>query len=90
MVKSKSSSSTVKIAVLGGDGRFRLPEFLDGAYTLFKSTRYGGNGEARRLEAGLRSGSFDKVILMVRWNSHSVTRHIKRLCKQLGVPVEVR
>lgn len=79
-----------RVAVLGGDGRFRLPELLDGVYTLFKSARDGGNSEARRLEAGLRAGSFDKVILLVRWNSHSATRRIRRLCKQLGVAVELR
>ncbi len=78
-----------RVAVLGGDGRFTLPDLEGGEYVHFKSCRYGGNGPLKRLAASLRQGSFDRVVLMIRWNSHSATEKIRALCKQLEIPVEV-
>lgn len=79
-----------RVAVLGGDGRFR-PETLNGCEVrVFLGRRYGGNGELRRLERSLRSGRIDRVLILARWNGHSATTLVIRLCRALGIPVEVR
>jgi len=78
-----------RVAVLGGDGRLR-PGLVDAPdVVMFRSARDGGNGPARRLEAALRTGSFGTLIILARWNSHSTTRNLRRLCVRLGVKVEV-
>jgi hypothetical protein len=83
------TSRRLRVAVLGGDGRFspaRLPEC---DLRLFKARRYGGNGELRRLEATLRSGTIDKLVILSKWNAHCVTDPIRKLCRRRGIPVEV-
>lgn len=81
--------ATHPVAVLGGDGRVR-PGLVDAPKVeVFKSPRDGGNRDSRRLEAALRAGSFGTLILLTRWNSHSITQKMRRLCKQLGVTVVV-
>ena len=76
-----------RVAILGGDGRNRpgLVEAPD--IVLFRSPRDGGRGEARRLEKALKSGTIGTVVVLVRWNSHSTTRKIRKLCARLGVRV---
>lgn len=78
-----------RVAVIGGDGR--NPErWRDlGEIRTFCSPRDGGNGEQRRLLSALRAGSFDRVVILTRWNSHSATRQIRKLCRELGVPVQL-
>ena len=53
----------------------------------FQARRFGGNGELRRLETALRSGTIDRVVILARWNGHSATTKVRRLCKSRGVPV---
>lgn len=74
-----------RLAVLGGDGRIagRLP--AGNRFRVFRGRRYGGNGELRRLEAALRSGSIDRLIILARWNGHSSTTRALRLCRRYGV-----
>lgn len=79
-----------RVAVLGGDGRFDHGSVPGARVRVFQSSRYGGNGPARRLERSIRSGGVDMVIVLARWNGHSQVNHLRRLCRQLGVPVEVR
>ena len=78
-----------RVAILGGDGRFRDPDLDLCTLSIFRARRYGGNGELRRLEAALACRSFDRVIILARWNGHSATRHALRLCRRLGIPFEV-
>jgi hypothetical protein len=78
-----------RIAVLGGDGRVRPGLCAEGEVVTFRSPKDGGNGDVRRLEAGLRAGSYTKLVILSRWNSHVITRKIRRLCKRLGVAVVV-
>ena len=77
------------LAVLGGDGRFRPDGFPDHEVRIFRGRRFGGNGELRRLEQSLRSGGIDRLLLLARWNSHSATGRVLRLCRLLGVPFEI-
>lgn len=78
-----------RVAVVGGDGRFR-PEALPGCRVrVFQARRYGGNGPLRSLESAIRSGGVDQVLILARWNGHSATRRVLRLCRQLRVPVEI-
>lgn len=79
--------ATHRVAVLGGDGRLRPGLVEAPEVVVFKSPRDGGNGDARRLEASLRAGSFGTLIVLTRWNSHSTTQKLRRLCKALGVIV---
>jgi hypothetical protein len=85
MDRSRSTPSR-NVAVVGGRG---------GADTERAGTRvrhYGspkdvGHGELVRLEHALRSGGIDQVVLRTRWNAHTVTARIRRLCRVLGIPV---
>ena len=82
--------SQPRVAVLGGDGRFR-PEKLPGCRVrLYRGCRYGGNGELRRLEQALKAGTIDRLIVLARWNSHSVTSRALRLCRRLQIPVQIQ
>ena len=77
-----------RVAVYGGDGRqeehFQLPNAV-----FFQSSRFGGNGELRRFEHALRAGRIGEVIILRKWNGHSGTTKVRRLCRQLGVPCRV-
>lgn len=59
-----------------------------GRVRYFGSAHDVGRGELVRLEQALRAGGIDRVIIRTRWNSHSVTTRIRRVCRSLGVPVE--
>lgn len=78
-----------RVAVLGGDGRFRADDLLNCHVRVFPARRYGGNGPVRRLEQALRAGGFDRVLVLARWNGHSATGRVLRLCRQLGIPFRV-
>lgn len=76
-----------RVAVIGGDGRLS-PRLVDAPeIAVYRSPRCGGNGDARRLEKALRKGSFGVLIVLTRWNSHSTTQKLSRLCKKLGVKI---
>ncbi len=75
-----------RIAVLGGDGR-QSRHFSDGV-RFYKSNRTAGNGELRRLEKAIRSGSIDLVIILARWCGHSASQHIRRLCRSQDIEVQ--
>ena len=81
--------SECRVAVLGGDARQvnRWTGFKESLF--FMARRDGGNGELRRLSASLRTKSIDLMIILARWNSHSATKQILRLCRTLGVRVVV-
>ena len=83
------STPRARVAVLGGDGRphAHVPTGCEVRY--FAAAGDGGNGEARRLASALRAGTVDQVIILTRWNSHEVTRRIRRICKQQQIPVTV-
>jgi hypothetical protein len=55
----------------------------------FLSTRYGGEGEIRALEQALKRGRISRVLILARWNGHSATERILKLCRTLDVPFEV-
>ncbi len=88
-MSSKHASSSLRIAILGGDHRQarRAPAGADVRY--FQARRDGGNGELRRLLAALAAGSIDTVVILARWNAHCVTGRVRAVCKRLGVRVIV-
>jgi len=55
----------------------------------YRAPRNGGNGELRVLDAALRAGTFGRESILARWNNHADTRAIRRVCKRLGISVEV-
>lgn len=83
----------LQIAILGGDGRLptkverELPDHARLRH--FASPHDGGTGDARDLEQAIQHGGVDQVWILARWNSHSVTRCIRRLCRRLGIPVKI-
>lgn len=54
----------------------------------FRAAQDGGNGELRRVMSALRSGRYDRVIILARWNGHGATVAIRRLCRKHGIPCE--
>lgn len=78
-----------RVAVFGGDGRPR-PGLVDAPEIVtYPSAGYGGNGAVRRLEAALRAGTIGTLVILSRWNGHSATRKLRRLCKQLGIRIVI-
>ncbi len=75
------------VAVLGGDGR-PVSGVPRGA-RIFRAQGSAGNGELRRLLRALRSGSIAKLIILARWNAHSATAAVTRLCRQRGILIEM-
>lgn len=78
---------TRRVAVLGGDARQEGRWSDLGIPVYFQARRFGGNGELRRLESALRAGAIDHVVILARWNGHSATTKVRRLCRSRGVPV---
>jgi len=78
-----------RVAVLGGDGRISASRWPQSDVRVFLARRYGGNGELRRLERALKAGTVDLLVVLARWNSHSATTRALRLCRRLGIRVEV-
>jgi len=79
-----------RIAVLGGDGRHTVKVEGPARIRVYRSPRDGGNGDLRRLTDALKAGGVDQVVILARFNSHSATTPIRRLCRRLGVPVDTR
>ncbi|TAK27426.1 MAG: hypothetical protein EPO40_17560 [Myxococcaceae bacterium] len=76
-----------RLAVVGGLGDARAQDAAK-RVRYFGSARDVGRGELVRLERALRAGGIDPVIIRTRWNGHSVTVRIRRVCRTLGIPVE--
>lgn len=85
---SNKSQPRKRIAVFGGDGRRHPYAESQGDVRYFPSPGNGGNGGVKRLEESLKSGGIELVLVLTRWNGHSATKRIRRLCAQLGVPFE--
>mgnify|MGYP003375270772 CR=1 FL=1 len=85
---ASQSQSRRRIAVFGGDGRPHPYAESQGDVRYFQSPGNGGNGGVKQLEASLRAGGIDLVLVLTRWNGHSATKSIRRLCSQLGVPIQ--
>ena len=88
-VRTSPAGPVLTFAILGGDGRFGRQDVPGCVLRTFEGGRSGGNGELRRFERALKAGSFDRVIVLARWNGHSVTRRALRLCRRLGIPFTV-
>lgn len=82
-----------RVAVCGGDGRLpgRVLRSFGAADELvvFPSPGDAGNAGPRRLAAAIGAGAIDEVVILARWNAHSVTRQVRRLCSARGVPVRI-
>lgn len=76
-----------RVAILGGDARQEGRWLELGTPVYFQARRFGGNGELRRLERALRAGTIDHVVILIRWNGHSATEKVRRLCRSRRVPV---
>ena len=76
-----------RLAIVGGLGD-PPPGCATGRARYLGSAHDVGRGELVRLEQALRAGGIDRVIIRTRWNSHTATARIRRVCRTLGVPVE--
>jgi hypothetical protein len=54
---------------------------------VFGSPRDTGVGDFKRLEAAIKAGSIDEVYMPVRWNGHTTTKNVAKLCRDRGIPV---
>lgn len=79
----------VRLAVLGGDGRYQPQPVPGQEVRIYRARRYGGNGELRRLEQALRGGGIDRLLVLARWNGHSAVGRVLRICRHLRVPFEI-
>jgi hypothetical protein len=78
-----------RVAILGGDGRNAERWAGLGEYEVYLSRDAGGNGEFRRLEAAVRSGTIRRVVVLARFNGHSGLARLRLICKERGVSFEV-
>lgn len=78
-----------RVAILGGDGRQSDRWAAWGETVHFQARGDGGNSELRRLLSALRSGKIGLVVILARWNGHSATAAVRKLCKKHGIRVEV-
>ena len=79
-----------RVAVFGGDGR--LPSKIREKsctqnINIYRSCKNSGVKEQRRLEASIKAGSFGLIMILTRWNCHSATKRIRKLCRKRGVKV---
>ncbi len=79
-----------RVAVLGGDGRHTVDAGPEARVRIYRSPRDGGTGDVRRLLDSIRAGGVDRVVILVRFNSHSATDSVRRACKRAGVPVAIK
>jgi hypothetical protein len=77
------------VAVVGGDGRRPKPDLTAVEIQSFPSSKYGGNGRHQNTLAAIRSGSFELVLMLVRWLGHSDSRAIALACHAAGIPCRV-
>ena len=80
-------SRPLRVAVVGGLGHAPTGDYHQTRY--YGSPRDRGRGELVRLEQALRAGGIDRVVIRTRWNSHSATTRIRRVCRALGIPCEL-
>jgi hypothetical protein len=85
----EGTATEARVAIFGGDDRQaeRWAHFKGARF--FASPKGGRNGELRRLTASLRARSIDLLLILARWNGHSATKQIRRLCRRLGVRVVI-
>jgi hypothetical protein len=76
------------VAIYGGDGR-QVERWGTENTVYFQSSRSGGNGPLRRLEAALRAGRIELVVIVRKWNGHPGADKVRRLCRRLGIPCQV-
>lgn len=88
---SETPTTSRRIAILGGDGKHRECErwAAHGSVVHFPARGDGGNGGLRRLKTALRAGGIDHVVILSRWNSHSATVAVRRVCKLYAISVEI-
>lgn len=70
-----------RIAVVGGRGELGPLARLETRVETFGSPSEVGGGAVRRLEAALRAGTYEVVIVLARWGGHSTTTRLKTVCK---------
>ncbi|WIA20944.1 hypothetical protein OEZ85_005284 [Tetradesmus obliquus] len=88
--KAQDAAPRKVVAFVGGralkpSDRKTLPP--DAEVRFFGSPRDTGRGELQRLEAAIKAGTIDEVYMPTRWNSHTTTQLVTRLCKDRGIPV---
>jgi hypothetical protein len=45
-----------------------------------------GQGDLKRLEAAIKAGSIDEVYMLIRWNGHTTTHIVSKLCRDRDIP----
>lgn len=83
------SAPPLRVAIVGGDGRQSDRWAAWGETVHYQAPGDGGNGELRRLLSALRSGRIGLVVILARWNGHSATTAVRKLCKKHGIRVEM-
>lgn len=76
------------MAIYGGDAR-QAERWGTENTVFFQSSRSGGNGPLRRLEAALRAGRIVLVVILRKWNGHPGADKVRKLCRRLGIPYQM-
>jgi len=86
-MESALSNGSLDVLVFGGDGRRLRARWAQACVTHIPSSRYGGNGSARRAVVRIHQGRPALVVLLVRWMGHPERDVIVRACRLAGIPV---
>lgn len=44
-----------------------------------------GTGDLRRLRDAIKAGSIDEVYMLIRWNGHTTTKIVSKLCRDRDI-----
>lgn len=81
-----------RVAILGGKGM--NPSYYgfgkNHKVRIYRSPKDGSELDAIRLAQSIKRGTIDLVVILTRFNAHTVTQRIRRICRNYNVTVEMR
>jgi hypothetical protein len=88
-MKALASGPSLKVAVLGGDGRHPPASTDQAEIRMFSSQKSANRGDAQRLTQAIVRGLADVVFVLARWCGHSKFAGVRAACRRHGIPLVV-
>lgn len=83
----------MRIAVLGGGRAARrilsALHWPGARVKHYLSRGDGGRAGGEQLKASVRAGGVDGLVIVSRFNGHSVANGMRQLCQRMGIPVAI-